>query len=182
MDRGIDRANRRLALGMVLVACGMLGFGFALAPLYNVFCRVTGLNGKTVGHPVTGPLVEDPSRWVRVQLMAYTPGALAGWTFRPEQPELLVHPGRTYATRFVARNPDPAPRTVRAVPSVAPGLAARYLRKAQCFCFSRQAFAPGEERELHLVFAIDPGLPRRYGTLSLAYTLFEADHGNQGGG
>jgi cytochrome c oxidase assembly protein subunit 11 len=26
----------------------MFGFGYALVPLYDVFCDITGLNGKTV--------------------------------------------------------------------------------------------------------------------------------------
>ena len=35
---------RKLALVIIV----MFGFAFALVPLYDVFCQVTGLNGKTV--------------------------------------------------------------------------------------------------------------------------------------
>jgi cytochrome c oxidase assembly protein subunit 11 len=66
---------------------------------------------------------------------------------------------------------------VQAVPSVSPGLAARYLMKTECFCFHQQAFTPHEKRELPLRFTVDPSLPREVGTLSLAYTLFDAPSG-----
>ena len=32
---------------MLLVVVGMFGFGYLLVPLYDVFCDITGLNGKT---------------------------------------------------------------------------------------------------------------------------------------
>ena len=32
---------------LMLVVLAMFGFGFALVPLYDVFCDITGLNGKT---------------------------------------------------------------------------------------------------------------------------------------
>ena len=32
---------------LLLVTVGMFGFGFALVPLYDMFCDITGLNGKT---------------------------------------------------------------------------------------------------------------------------------------
>ena len=40
MDR--KQKNRKTARRLVLVAVGMFGFGFALWPLYNVLCEVTG--------------------------------------------------------------------------------------------------------------------------------------------
>jgi cytochrome c oxidase assembly protein subunit 11 len=165
---------------MLLVAGAMFGFGFALAPLYEVFCRIAGINGKTAGRAETGALRLDLKRLVTVELLAYAPGGLAAWGFRPAQARVRLHPGRTHVTRYLARNPSPVPRAVRAIPSVAPGLAAAHLHKSECFCFARQVFAPGEERALHLAFALDPELPAEIGTLSLAYTLFEADSAQTG--
>ena len=43
----LRRANKRLAIKLGAVAIIALVFGFALVPLYNVFCEATGLNGKT---------------------------------------------------------------------------------------------------------------------------------------
>ena len=34
---------------LLLLAAGMFGFAFALVPLYEVFCELTGVNGKTAG-------------------------------------------------------------------------------------------------------------------------------------
>jgi cytochrome c oxidase assembly protein subunit 11 len=39
--------NRRMAVMLLGVAALFFGFGFALVPLYDVFCELTGLNGKT---------------------------------------------------------------------------------------------------------------------------------------
>ena len=41
------RRNRRTAVRLALVTVAMFGFGFALVPIYDVFCEITGLNGKT---------------------------------------------------------------------------------------------------------------------------------------
>lgn len=168
----LKRANQRLAARMLLVTLGMFGFGFVLVPLYDVFCDITGLNGKTAEQPVERPsLHKDVQRLITVELLS-NPGTAGDWDFRPAVSKLQVHPGQLYATRFLARNPNDHPMVVRAVPSVAPGSAARYFHKTECFCFTRQRFAPGETRELPLRFVVDPQLPAGIGTLSLAYTLF----------
>ncbi|MEX2352598.1 MAG: cytochrome c oxidase assembly protein, partial [Gammaproteobacteria bacterium] len=38
---------RNTALKLTLLSVVMFGFGYALVPLYDVFCEITGLNGKT---------------------------------------------------------------------------------------------------------------------------------------
>ena len=43
MSSNVNRTAGKLAI----LALAMFGFGYALVPLYNVFCEVTGLNGKT---------------------------------------------------------------------------------------------------------------------------------------
>ena len=46
-DAQRSHANRRVVTRLAVVVLAMFGFGFALVPLYDVFCQVTGLNGKT---------------------------------------------------------------------------------------------------------------------------------------
>jgi cytochrome c oxidase assembly protein subunit 11 len=150
----------------------MFAFGFALVPLYDVFCDLTGLGGKTATAPQRVTETVDTSRTVRVEFLA-TLARHAPWEFRPAVSYLEVHPGRLYQTHFYARNVTGLPKVAQAVPSVAPGLAARHLKKVECFCFTQQAFAPQQQRELPLVFMLDPALPAHMDTVSLGYTLFE---------
>jgi cytochrome c oxidase assembly protein subunit 11 len=174
-DDKLKQANRRLAVRMLLIVGVMFGFGFALVPLYNVFCSVTGLNGKTSNQPAQVQAMHaNPDRLVTVEFLS-NQGSASGWGFHPGDIKLRVHPGQLYTTHYVAHNPAGKPVVVRAVPSVAPGLAAQYLHKTECFCFTQQAFAPGEKRDLTLRFMIDPAVPPEVKTLSLAYTLFVQD-------
>jgi cytochrome c oxidase assembly protein subunit 11 len=169
--------NRSLVTRLLVLTVAMFGFGFALVPLYNVFCQVTGFNGKTSGKAAAEVAYNPaPDRTVWIEFLANVNTA-APWSFSPVVTRMAVHPGTYYSTRFLARNPTTGGHTVQAIASVAPGLAARYLHKTECFCFRRQAFAAKEERELPLRFTIDPALPPEVGTLSLAYTLFDVPGG-----
>ena len=85
-----------------------------------------------------------------------------------------MHPGQLYETHFRARNLAASSREAQAVPSVAPGAAARYFNKAECFCFTTQQFEPHQQLDLKLVFAVAPELPAHVDTLSLSYTYFAA--------
>jgi len=40
-------ANTRVVKRLGIAAVLMFGFGFAMVPLYDVFCDITGINGKT---------------------------------------------------------------------------------------------------------------------------------------
>jgi len=64
-------------------------------------------------------------------------------------------------------------RIGQAVPSVAPGTAAKYLQKTECFCFEQQSFDGNEGREMPVVFFVDPELPAHLDTVTLSYTFFE---------
>jgi len=87
-----------------------------------------------------------------------------------------VHPGQIYETHFRARNLTASPLTAQAVPSVAPGAAARYFKKFECFCFTSQQFAANEELTLKLSFMVAAELPADVDTLSLSYTYFAASN------
>jgi cytochrome c oxidase assembly protein subunit 11 len=110
---------------------------------------------------------------VRVEFLASVPRGVP-FTLEPEVSHMEVHPGQTYETHYRARNLTGSPLTAQAVPSVAPGDAARYFNKAECFCFTTQDFQPHEELELKLVFMVDTKLPANLDALSLSYTYFSA--------
>ncbi|MDJ0862903.1 MAG: cytochrome c oxidase assembly protein [Gammaproteobacteria bacterium] len=171
----IRKATRGLVARLTLVAVGMFGFGFALVPLYDVFCDLTGINGKTgrVDQASAEATQVDESRWVTVEFVANVSSGLP-WTFRPEERRIRVHPGEVAETVFFARNATSVDGVGQAVPSVAPSLAAKYFSKTECFCFSQQPLNAGELKEMPVKFIVDPRLPKDITTITLAYTFFES--------
>lgn len=159
---------------LVVVTLAMFGFGFALVPLYDVFCDITGLNGKDVNRISTVETATvDGSRWVTVEFLSSS-NAAGGWTFQPTLTKLRVQPGKLYSVSYQAHNPTSQPRLMRAVSSIAPGVAAGYVSKLECFCFRQQLFAANEQRVMPLRFMVNPALPTEVGTISIAYTLFNS--------
>lgn len=163
--------HRRLALKLVGAVVGMFCFGFALVPLYDVICDITGLNGKTGGRYVDAAQVADTRRKVTVQFTTSNNESMP-WVFRPLQQSVEVHPGQKTQVRFLAINNTAHKMTAQAVPSVAPFSAAQYLHKTECFCFQQQTLAPGEAIEMPLIFFVDREIPERVDKLTLSYTLF----------
>lgn len=175
--RGSDskKSNVSTAARLGVVVLAMFGFGFALVPLYNVFCELTGLNGKTgvvEANALDG--VVDESRLVTVEFTGSVNSRLP-WEFAPRTHKMRVHPGKVYEATFVAQNLASEGRVGQAVPSVAPAAASRYFNKTECFCFSPQKFEAGETRELPLRFVVDARLPAEIKTLTLSYTFFESE-------
>ena len=159
---------------MALVTLVMFGFGFALVPLYDVFCEITGLNGKT-GRVEAAALdgQVDRSRTVTVEFVTSVNGGLQ-WEFAPDVTRMTVYPGELYETTFTARNLSSASTVGQAVPSVAPNTAALYFNKTECFCFTRQEFGAGESRSMPVRFIVDRNLPEQVRTITLSYTFFDA--------
>ena len=164
---------RQLVIRLLFVVVGMFGFGFALVPLYNLFCEVTGLNGKTNTQAYV-PVAEliDTSRTITVQFVATNNESMV-WEFRPETFKLAVHPGEEILTTFYAKNPSGKPMVAQAIPSVSPGRAANYFHKTECFCFNQQTLASGEAIDMPLKFIVDRDVPRDVNTITLSYTLFD---------
>jgi cytochrome c oxidase assembly protein subunit 11 len=173
-------ANRRLVRRLLVVTAAMFAFGFAMVPLYDVLCKITGLNGKTDGRAAVAaePMKVDESRMVTVEFVANLNRG-APWEFAPQVTRMQVHPGQFYQTHFWARNLADQPMTGQAIPSVSPGLAASHFHKIECFCFTRQQFQAGEGKEMPVTFRIDPELPSDVRTVTLSYTFFRID--NAGG-
>ncbi len=170
-----DTPDRHLALKVAGLAAAMFAFGFALVPLYDVFCEITGFGGKTAATAAAVVEAPDLERTVRVEFIASVARG-APWAFAPEVSHMDVHPGQLYETHFRARNLTGSRLVAQAVPSVAPGPAARHFNKVECFCFTSQEFAPHEEQTLKLAFMVAPELPTHFDTLSLSYTYFSASN------
>jgi len=171
-----NNQRKHIAL-LILLAVGMFGFAYALVPLYEVFCEVTGLNGKTAGRArdvttISQNQVFASDREVTIQFLANVNNGMP-WEFRPATHQLRVRLGEITATDFYARNRAAQAVTGQAVPSVSPGFAAEYLHKVECFCFSQQLLEAGEDRHMPLRFYIGDDLPEEIHTLSLSYTLFK---------
>jgi len=171
----IQQANRRLVRRLLLATVAMFGFGFAMVPIYDVFCEITGLNGKTSGRVTEVEAMKvDESRTVTVEFVASL-NITAPWEFAPQVTRMTVHPGQFYQTYFHARNLTGQRLVGQAIPSVSPGRAASHFQKIECFCFNRQPFQAGESKEMPVTFRIDPNLPSDVRTVTLSYTFFKLD-------
>ncbi len=169
-----SRGTRGLAFKLLLTTIGMFGFGFALVPLYDVFCDITGLNGKTKGRYeyVAEEVQVKTDRVVTVQFMSQNNAGMS-WEFRPKVTEVKVHPGELVEVEFFARNPSGEAMIGQAVPSVSPFKAADYFHKTECFCFTQQFLEAGEQVDMPLRFFVDQDLPADVNKLTLSYTLFD---------
>lgn len=167
-----DIATKRLVKKLVVAVFAMFGFGFALVPLYDVFCEITGINGKTSTVAAKASKSVDDSRLVTVEFIARTQGNLP-WTFQPQVKRMKVHPGEMHQVNFEVQNLSKENMVVQAVPSVSPGVAATYFNKIECFCFNQQPLVKGQQADLGLQFYIDKELPEEYTTVTLSYTLFD---------
>ena len=180
-DRQTDhqaRLRRHTTL-LAVAAVGMFGFAFALVPLYNIFCEITGLNGKTSGEaapmavssPATQTAPDAVEREVTVQFLAQVSRGMP-WEFRPTESRVSVRLGEVTETQYYARNFANRLFTGQAVPSVTPGYAARYLHKVECFCFTQQHLEASEEIDMPVYFYVGEDLPSDIGTLTLSYTMY----------
>jgi cytochrome c oxidase assembly protein subunit 11 len=169
-------ANRKVLKRLTIAAVAMFGFGFALVPLYDVFCDITGINGKTGRIELEAALGQavDEDRLVTVEFLATVNSDLP-WEFKPMVKKIRVHPGEVTEVHYYAMNKTDSQIAGQAVPSLAPGLAAKYFNKTECFCFTRQSLGPGEGKEMPLRFVVDPALPDEVQRVSLSYTFYQAE-------
>ncbi len=173
MNDDVDSKNAKLVRRLVIIVVAMFGFGFALVPIYDVLCDITGLNGK-VGSSAAKETVYpiDKSREMTVEFMTSL-NETTPMVFRSETAKLKVHPGEYYRVNFYAENATDKTMIAQAIPSISPGLAAEFFKKTECFCFTEQTFKPRESKTMPVRFVIDPKLPPEYKTITLAYTFFD---------
>jgi len=175
------KATPRLGRDAVVAAiCGfvvvlMVGASYAAVPFYNWFCRATGFNGTTqvaTSLPSAAPL----SRNIAVRFDSNVAGGLP-WKFEPEQTEIEVKIGQVVTVYYTVTNQSARTTTGQAAYNVAPLTVGAYFQKINCFCFTEQTMAPGEKREMPVVFYVDPSIVNDsdnegLNTITLSYTFY----------
>jgi cytochrome c oxidase assembly protein subunit 11 len=176
------RAQRRdLA---VAAACGvfvaaMVGAAYAAVPFYNWFCRVTGFAGTTqVATAAPGTVLD---RTITVRFDANVIGGLP-WKFQPERTAIDVKLGEVVTVNYTVTNQAARETAGNAAYNVAPLSFGAFFQKINCFCFTEQRMAPGERREMPVVFYVDPALAqdpdgRNLNSITLSYTFYPLKSG-----
>src|SRR3954463_10177265 len=165
---------------VVAATCGfvvvlMVGASYAAVPFYNWFCRTTGFNGTTqvaTSAPASAPL----TRKIAVRFDANV-AAARPWKLEPEQTEIEVRIGEVVTVFYTVTNQAARATTGQAAYNVAPLTVGSYFQKINCFCFTEQTMAPGEKREMPVVFYVDPSIADDHendglNTITLSYTFY----------
>ena len=163
---------------LAVVVLAMFGFGYALVPIYNAICQMTGVNilalaemavpGEKAQIPANTQI--DTSRTITVEFDANSRGP---WQFKPAQSSLQVHPGEMMTVMYEFQNTQNRRMAAQAIPSYAPQQAAAHFNKLECFCFNQYTLEAGEKKSWPVVFVIDPKLSKDVRTITLSYTFFE---------
>ena len=172
----LRRRHLRVAMFCGAFVAAMVGMSFAAVPLYNLICRTTGFDGT----PLIAKLAPKQSieRKIIVRLDANVAPGL-GWSFAPEQRDVQLKVGETRLVQYVAKNLESRETIGTATYNVSPAVAAAYFNKLQCFCFTEQRLAAGEQLEMPVVFFIDPAIEKNaelagIHEITLSYTFFPA--------
>ena len=159
---------------LVSVPVLMFFFAYAMVPIYDVLCDLTGFNGKTGTVETEKQYQVNEERLITVSFFASTsPGFPV--QFAPKVNSMEVVPGKFYTTSYIAKNTTDEMIYGQAIPSVAPTDAALYFKKLECFCFVKQGFKPNEEVEMELRFVIEPEMEERIKDVSLSYNFYKLD-------
>jgi cytochrome c oxidase assembly protein subunit 11 len=157
-----DTARRNLRVGLMAFAGAifMLGLGYAAVPLYEMFCRVTGFGGTTQvasESDAARAAAMASGQQISIRFDASTASDMP-WTFRPSAPTDTITIGQRDIATYVARNNSSQAITGTATFNVEPEQAGKYFNKIQCFCFTEQTLAPGQEVVMPVLYYVDPAM------------------------
>ena len=105
-DKSVQNGTKKLAVKLGFAVVGMFAFGFALVPLYDVICDITGLNGKTGERveAVQAGMLVDEQREVTIQFT--TRQNDVDGVFKAEVPQMTLKPGEMKLTSYRVSNPS----------------------------------------------------------------------------
>jgi cytochrome c oxidase assembly protein subunit 11 len=174
-----NSSPRRRRDVMVAAACGvfvaaMVGAAYAAVPLYNWFCRTTGFGGTPQIATAAPSHIVD--RKLKVRFDANIAGGLP-WRFGPEQSFLEVRIGEVVTINYRVVNESARETVGVASYNVSPPTVGAYFSKINCFCFTEQRLKAGEERDMTVVFFVDPELVKDaeqdgLDSITLSYTMY----------
>ena len=163
----------------VAAACGvfvtvMVAAAYAAVPFYNWFCRATGFAGTT--QVATSAPASVLDRKVRIRFDANVAGNLP-WRFAPDQTSIEARIGEVVTVGYTVVNESARETVGEASYNVVPPTAGAYFSKINCFCFTEQRLAPGEKRDMTVVFFVDPALVKDHDqdnldSITLSYTMY----------
>jgi cytochrome c oxidase assembly protein subunit 11 len=174
----IARRNLRTGAFALAGALAMLGLGYASVPLYRLFCQVTGFGGTTMSateSDAARAAAAATGHTISIRFDATTAMGMP-WSFHPSQVTDTVTIGQRDIATYVARNNSDKPITGTATFNVEPEQAGKYFNKIQCFCFTEQTLAPGQEVTMPVLYFVDPAMledPNMKGVeqITLSYTF-----------
>ena len=98
------KAATKTNLKLVSLVLGMFCFGFALVPIYDVFCEITGLNGKVSGPTITQYDENFDSREIKILFVTKNNENMV-WNFTSEKRTLDAETGTAYTVDYTFENP-----------------------------------------------------------------------------
>jgi len=181
-----QKKHKRVVGVSSLVVVAMFGFGFALIPLYDVFCDVLGINGsyQSIEDGTYDSTAEteralkngvDTSRSITMQFLVTDNEAL-DLDFTSQTKSLTMNPGQIKEVSYYVKNRSNKPMVLQAIPDITPNLAKKYLAKIECFCFKKQTLQPGEEKEMALRFVVNSALPENIPVLTMTYRFIDLNY------
>jgi len=166
--------HRKLVKKLVLLSVAMFGFGFALWPIYNVFCDITGLGGRGVKVEEQPAAMVKSDRHVKIRFDATVNSALP-WEFQAVEKSDTVMLGEMTEALYLAKNTTDQAIVGRAIYNVTPPEASLYFVKTECFCFTQQLLQANESRQMPVYYFIQSDLPEYIKEITLSYTFYRND-------
>lgn len=168
-------AAKRVAFSCIVVVAAMLGLSYASVPLYRIFCSLTGYGGATATAEIAPDHIID--RLVTIRFDANVAPGL-NWRFVPDQASQRLKIGEVGLAFYRAKNLSDHPVTGTASFNVTPAKAGEYFTKIECFCFTEQSLAPGQEVDMPVQYFVDPAIADDINagdikTITLSYTFHQ---------
>ncbi|MEJ2450335.1 MAG: cytochrome c oxidase assembly protein [Gammaproteobacteria bacterium] len=175
--------NRKVLVVLLVIVAGMFGFGFVLIPIYRLMANIYGFGGQMQADEsdradARKQLEEvikagvDKSRKVTVQFMV-TGNNTLDLEFRPLINQVNLNPGTVKEVKYFVKNLSDRKLVLKALPTVSPDAATKYVVRYECPCFYRQVLKPGESRSMTFKLAINQAIPRYLQVLTLSFRLIE---------
>lgn len=153
----------------------MFGFGFAMWPLYGVFCDLTGLGGRGVKIAESAGDVQKSDRQVKLRFDATVNSGLP-WVFQAKEKSTTVRLGEMSESFYLAMNTSDQAVSGHAIYNVTPPEASLYFVKTECFCFTEQVLQAHESKEMPVYYFIQPDLPDYIKEITLSYTFYRNEN------